>query len=99
MGGLIRNSIILLSVSYVQHCIVMATGAVHIGGVDFCGRVDKIRSITTGAKKPYKTTRIVGQNQYKGDVVEHYCTTKPRVHGERASLRHSQIEYERKPWR
>ena len=28
MGGLIRNSIILLSVSYVQHRIVMTTGLV-----------------------------------------------------------------------
>ena len=39
MGGLIRNSIILLSVSYVQHRIVMITGTVHIGGVDFRGGV------------------------------------------------------------
>ena len=42
MGGLIRNSIILLSVSYIQHCIVMTTGTVHIGGVEFCGGVGKI---------------------------------------------------------
>ena len=35
MGGLIRNSIVVLSVSYVQYCIVMTTGTVHIGDVDF----------------------------------------------------------------
>ena len=57
MGRLILNSIILLSVSYVRHCIVIITGIVHIGGVDFCGRVGKICSITTGAEIPYKTTR------------------------------------------
>ena len=39
MGGLIRHSIILLSVSYVQHRIVMTTGTVHIGGVDIRGGV------------------------------------------------------------
>ena len=49
MGGLIRNSAILLSVSYVQHCIVMTTGNVHIGGVDFCRQVEKVRSKTKGA--------------------------------------------------
>ena len=38
MGGLIRNSIILLSVSFVQHRIVMNTSTVHIG-VDFRGEV------------------------------------------------------------
>ena len=51
MGGLIRGSIILLSASYVQHCIVMITGT---EGVNFCGGVGKIPSITTGGEDPYK---------------------------------------------
>ena len=68
MGGLIRNSAILLSVSYVQHCIMMITGAVRIGGLIFDTR----------------QRGIVGRNRYECDVVKHYCTTKTRVHGERA---------------
>ena len=50
MGGLTHNSIILLSVSYVQHCTLTVIGTAHTGGVDFHGGVGKIRSLTTGAK-------------------------------------------------
>ena len=47
MRGLIRNSIILLSGSYVQHCIVMITGTVHIGGIDFRGQVGEMHLSVT----------------------------------------------------
>ena len=62
MGGLIRNSSILLSVSYVQHCIVMTTGTVHIGSVNFyCRQVGKVRSVTRGAEIHTRQRGVVGQ--------------------------------------
>ena len=62
MGGLIHNNDILLSVSYVQHCIVMVTGTVH---VDFWGEL-KIRSTTTAAEIHTRQRGIVG---HKSDVL------------------------------
>ena len=84
MGGMIRNSTILLSVSYVQHRIVMITGTVHIGSVDFCGRVVKSVTLLLVQKIHTRQRGIIGQNRYKSDVVKHYYTTKTRVHGEQA---------------
>ena len=65
MGGLIRNSIILLSVSYVQHRIVMITGTVHIGGVGFCGRVGKSVTLLLVQKIHTRQRGVAGQNRYK----------------------------------